>query len=121
MVLTVALQSFIFRDREDDVTARQVRAYGAVAPKVVDRKSSLRSLQLSVNRQDTLPTYTSHTSSPRPNSLRNAMRIPLKSSAPTEDRHEFLSRNGNEPDLANPNKAYHPAMHSHSHSHTDMV
>ncbi|KAL1965119.1 hypothetical protein VTN77DRAFT_6032 [Rasamsonia byssochlamydoides] len=99
--------SFIFRDRERGVTARQVRTYGAVASKVVERKTSQRSFQLSLNRQDTLPTYTP---SPRPMSLRNARRFPLKVSPPTSDRHESFPKNSSEPGLAIPDLAHHPAM-----------
>lgn len=110
--LTILFQSFIFRDKERGVTARQVRSYGAVAPKVVDRKGSQRSLQLYMNRQDTLPIYRTHTSSPRPMSLRNTRRFPLKVSSPTVKRKESFPKSCSEPNLATPELAHHPAMHA---------
>jgi hypothetical protein len=45
-------------------------------------------------------------------SLRNATRFPLKISSPVNERHETATKSTPEPDLAFPNLAHHPAMHS---------
>ena len=102
----------IFTDRKGGVSARHVRAYGAVAPqKVVSRTSSRRSFQLSLKREDSLPTY-----SPQPAMKRATKRLtnrfPLKISAPFQSRTNYAassrySRDSTE--LKMPDPAHHPA------------
>ncbi|KAJ6107980.1 hypothetical protein N7523_009303 [Penicillium sp. IBT 18751x] len=88
MVMSVInmLSTFIFTDRSQGVSARHVRAYGAVAPqKVLSRSisrtsSSRRSFQLSMKREEGLPSY-----SPQPAFKRMTNRLsrfPLKISSP---------------------------------------
>lgn len=112
-LLTHIKQGFIFADSANSVTARQVRAYGAVADKVVDRKGSQKSFQLSLNREETLPTYRATTSNniTRPMSMRQGTRFPLKISSPVNDRTDASSSkySSSEPDLTMPNAAHHPA------------
>ncbi|EAS33166.3 uncharacterized protein CIMG_04190 [Coccidioides immitis RS] len=111
--------SFVFQDRNIGVTARHVRAHGAVAEqKVITRDSSHKSFQLS--RKDSLPTYrssSSNYSSPRAVSTRTASvratpRIPIKISSPINDNQDQFGKFTAEPDLAVPNLAHHPAMYS---------
>jgi hypothetical protein len=108
-------QGFIFADSANSVTARQVRAYGAVADKVIDRKGSQKSFQLSLNRDETLPTYrasnNNNNNNGRSMSMRQANRIPLKISSPVNDRTDTSSSkySSSEVDLTMPNAAHHPA------------
>ncbi|KAK2748733.1 hypothetical protein FQN57_000314 [Myotisia sp. PD_48] len=111
--------SFVFRDTSLGVTARHVRARGAVAAhEAVTRKSSYKSFQL--GRTDSLPTYrSSTTSSPRSTSMRNTPRMPIKISSPViETENNFVKSPTSPkfqqmtPDLAVPNLAHHPAMYS---------
>ncbi|KAL1977964.1 hypothetical protein VTN31DRAFT_823 [Thermomyces dupontii] len=95
--------SFIFADSENNLTARQVRSYGAVADKVVERKSSHRSFQLGLNRGDTLPSYRSSTRT----SFRNSKRFPLKISSPTSP---VEMRTASEAHVMTPKLAHHPAL-----------
>ncbi|OJK02559.1 hypothetical protein ASPACDRAFT_51082 [Aspergillus aculeatus ATCC 16872] len=75
--------SFVFSDRDIGVSARHVRLYGAVAPqKVVSRAGSQRSFQLSMKREESLPTYSPQSSVRRHMSQRNSTRFPLKISSP---------------------------------------
>jgi len=107
------LASFIFRDDEGGVTARHVRAYGAVAPsKVLDRSSSQKSFQLGLSRQDSLPTYRTHSPISRPLSVRNGNRFPLKISPPMSEHHGNSPKSPKESDITVPNLAHHPAMYS---------
>ncbi|QKX56353.1 uncharacterized protein TRUGW13939_03454 [Talaromyces rugulosus] len=110
------IAGFIFADSANSVTARQVRAYGAVADKVVDRKGSQKSFQLSLNRDETLPTYrasnnNNNNNTGRSMSMRQADRIPLKISSPVKDRTDTSSSkySSSEVDLTMPNAAHHPA------------
>lgn len=112
-------QSFIFQDRSVGVTARHVRAHGAVAEqKVISRDSSHKSFQLS--RKDSLPTYRSSSSnyssprtiSTRSVSMRATPRIPIKISSPINDNPEQFGKFTTAPDLTVPNLAHHPAMYS---------
>ncbi|PYI20946.1 hypothetical protein BO99DRAFT_421244 [Aspergillus violaceofuscus CBS 115571] len=81
-VINVAA-SFVFSDRDIGVSARHVRLYGAVAPqKVVSRAGSQRSFQLSMKREESLPTYSPQSSVRRHMSQRNSTRFPLKISSP---------------------------------------
>ncbi|RMJ26425.1 hypothetical protein PHISP_02697 [Aspergillus sp. HF37] len=113
------LSSFIFADRETGVSARHVRAYGAVAPHkaAVSRSTtsgSQRSFNLSLKREDSLPTYSSHSSVRRSPSNQNASRFPLKISAPIQPKHDAASSrySRDSSGVAMPNLAHHPAMHS---------
>lgn len=123
-------QTFIFTDRKQGVSARHVRAYGAVAPqKVVSRNSSRRSFQLSLKREDSLPTY-----SPQPAMKRMTKRFsrfPLKISGPIHNKPsnnpDHLAPLSNFNDAASsrysrdtagltvPDLAHHPAMYSGGH------
>ncbi|OJJ71451.1 hypothetical protein ASPBRDRAFT_56043 [Aspergillus brasiliensis CBS 101740] len=85
MIMSVinVIASFIFADSDLGVSARHVRAYGAVAPqKVMTRNGSQRSFQLSMKREETLPTYSPQSSVKRQMSMRQNMRFPLKISSP---------------------------------------
>lgn len=106
-------KTLIFTDRSAGVSARLVRADGARAPqKVVSRTSSRRSFQLSLKREDSLPTY-----SPQPAVKRATKRLtsrfPLKISAPFQSRtnndaaSSRYSRDSTE--LRMPDPAHHPA------------
>lgn len=109
-----------------DVSARQVRAYGAVASqKVLSRASSNRSIQLSVKREDTLPTYTREPAFKR-YSRRLTSRFPIKISGPMHNNNEDnntlnvnhvndaasskYSRDSTE--IRMPDPAHHPANYS---------
>ncbi|BDD61150.1 hypothetical protein MPDQ_007821 [Monascus purpureus] len=108
--------SFIFADRSAGVSARHVRIYGAVAPqKVITRSDSYRSFQLSVKREDSLPTYndSSYSSVRRPMSIRSGTRIarlPLKISSPDEAKSDTSSKYSKDDGVTVPNLAHHPAM-----------
>ncbi|KAF3491963.1 uncharacterized protein GIQ15_01480 [Arthroderma uncinatum] len=109
--------SFLFRDSDLGVSARHVRARGAVATQeAVTRKDSYKSFQLS--RKGSLPTYSSSTSSPRSASVRHAPRFPIRISSPVMTTTEEFARSPITPksptaaDLAVPNLAHHPAMYS---------
>ncbi|KAJ9217865.1 hypothetical protein DTO166G4_669 [Paecilomyces variotii] len=119
MAFVNLLTSFIFADRKAGVTARHVRAYGAVAPQKVfiTRSSSNKSFQLGMNREETLPTYRPSTASTRFMSMRNATRFPLKISSPINHNHQFQDASSSrysrdENDVSVPNLAHHPAMYS---------
>ncbi|KAL1849018.1 hypothetical protein Plec18170_007677 [Paecilomyces lecythidis] len=117
MAFVNLLASFIFADGKAGVTARHVRAYGAVAPqKVISRSSSHKSFQLGMNREETLPTYRPSTASTRSMSMRNATRFPLKISSPI-NHNQFQDASSSrysrdENDLSVPNLAHHPAMYA---------
>ncbi|OJI81547.1 hypothetical protein ASPTUDRAFT_128464 [Aspergillus tubingensis CBS 134.48] len=84
MIMSVinVIASFIFADSDLGVSARHVRVYGAVAPqKVMSRNGSQRSFQLSMKREETLPTYSPQSSLKRQMSMRHT-RFPLKISSP---------------------------------------
>ncbi|OJZ87091.1 hypothetical protein ASPFODRAFT_185607 [Aspergillus luchuensis CBS 106.47] len=84
MIMSVinVIASFIFADSDLGVSARHVRVYGAVAPqKVMSRNGSQRSFQLSMKREETLPTYSPQSSVKRQMSMRRS-RFPLKISSP---------------------------------------
>ncbi|KAJ5304687.1 uncharacterized protein N7443_004347 [Penicillium atrosanguineum] len=99
MVMSVIniLSTFIFTDRSQGVSARHVRAYGAVAPqKVLSRSisrtsSSRRSFQLSMKREEGLPSY-----SPQPAFKRMTNRLsrfPLKISSPLRNNNNNNNNN----------------------------
>ncbi|KAJ6122500.1 hypothetical protein N7512_004965 [Penicillium capsulatum] len=114
MVMSVinVLVTLIFTDRSAGVSARLVRADGARAPqKVVSRTSSRRSFQLSLKREDSLPTYTPPPAVKRA-TKRFTNRFPLKISAPFQSRtndaaSSRYSRDSTE--LRMPDPAHHPA------------
>ncbi|RJE25534.1 hypothetical protein PHISCL_02146 [Aspergillus sclerotialis] len=119
MIMSVVnvVSSFVFADRDAGVSARHVRAYGAVAPqKIVTRNasSSQRSFKLSLKREDSLPTYSSHTSVRRSPSDRNATRFPLKISGPIHSNNDAASSkySRDSSGVSVPNLAHHPAMYS---------
>ncbi|KAJ5889784.1 hypothetical protein N7504_010594 [Penicillium tannophilum] len=134
MVMSVInlLTTFIFTDRQAGVSARHIRAYGAVAPqKVVSRTSSRRSFQLSLKREDSLPTYTREREPALKRASRRftqaAGRFPLKISSPLGNSNNLnappvndaasskYSRDSNEvrmPEVQMPDPAHHPAMYS---------
>ncbi|KAK2861384.1 hypothetical protein FQN49_004257 [Arthroderma sp. PD_2] len=116
--------SFVFRDSDLGVSARHVRARGAVATQeAVSRKDSYKSFQLS--RKGSLPTYSSSTSSPRSASVRHPPRFPVRISSPIMNIPEESTRSPitprsptasdlsvPNPNLTAPNLAHHPAMYS---------
>lgn len=114
LTLDSGRQSFIFTDRDAGVSARHVRVYGAVAPqKVVTRNGSQRSLQLGLKREDSLPTYTSHSPVKRQPSMRSMSRFPLKISRPVNMNDAASSKYSRDSSgVAIPNLAHHPAMQS---------
>ncbi|KAJ5542045.1 hypothetical protein N7461_008048 [Penicillium sp. DV-2018c] len=116
------LASFIFNDSETQVSARQVRADGAVAPqKAMSRSSSSthshRTLHLSMKREETLPTYTRQDRVKRA-TKRLTGRFPLKISKPIDP--DLVAQNDaasskysqDAVDIRTPDLAHHPAMHS---------
>ncbi|KAJ5570417.1 uncharacterized protein N7459_009847 [Penicillium hispanicum] len=118
MVMSVIniVATFIFTNREAGVSARHVRAYGAVAPqKVVSRTSSRRSFQLSLKREDVLPTYSPQPALKRA-SKRLTARFPLKISSPlnpinmNDAASSKYSRDSTE--IKMPDPALHPANYS---------
>ncbi|KAJ5745495.1 hypothetical protein N7520_010677 [Penicillium odoratum] len=126
MVMSVfnLLTTFIFTNREAGVSARHIRAYGAVAPqKVVSRTSSRRSFQLSLKREDSLPTYTRERE--REPALKRASRrltaaagrFPLKISSPfpnTANVNDAASSkySRDSAEVRMPDPAHHPALYS---------
>ncbi|KAM5455669.1 hypothetical protein MaudCBS49596_001570 [Microsporum audouinii] len=107
--------SYVFRDSDLGVSARHVRARGAVATQeAVTRKDSYRSFQLS--RKGSLPTYSSSTSSPRSVSLRQPSRFPVRISSPIVNNPEASTGSPITPkspmpsEIAAPNLAHHPAI-----------
>lgn len=109
-------QSFIFADSDLGVSARHVRVYGAVAPqKVMSRNGSQRSFQLSMKREETLPTYSPQSSVKRQMSMRRS-RFPLKISSPVnpininDAASSKYSRDS--AGMTIPDLAHHPAMQS---------
>ncbi|PYH97578.1 hypothetical protein BO71DRAFT_416909 [Aspergillus ellipticus CBS 707.79] len=85
MIMSVinVVASFVFADSDLGVSARHVRVYGAVAPqKVMTRSSSQRTFQLSMKKEETLPTYSPQSTLRRQTSMRQNTRFPLKISSP---------------------------------------
>ncbi|KAJ6094730.1 hypothetical protein N7467_002243 [Penicillium canescens] len=120
MVVSVlnVLASFLFSDYKAGVSARHVRAYGAVAPqKVMSRTSSHRTLHLSMKREETLPSYT------RSNPVKRATqrftgRFPLKISKPmnptlvAENDAASSKYSRDSVEIREPDLAHHPALYS---------
>jgi len=106
--------SYVFREKRSGVTARHVRAHGAVAQEVVTRNSSSSSSykSLHLGRKDSLPTYHSRSSSPRSTSTRLTPRLPLKISSPINENHDQFAKFSGSPEITVPNLAHHPAMYS---------
>ncbi|KAL1957142.1 hypothetical protein VTO42DRAFT_6285 [Malbranchea cinnamomea] len=101
--------SFIFRDTQLGVTARHIRAHGAVAAnQAMTRKCSQKSFRL--GRKDSLPSY--RTSSSGSVSMRSGQRFPVKISSPLSEHSERFSKCPSSPKLAVPSLAHHPAMYS---------
>ncbi|GFN12801.1 hypothetical protein ABZX51_010266 [Aspergillus tubingensis] len=118
MIMSVinVIASFIFADSDLGVSARHVRVYGAVAPqKVMSRNGSQRSFQLSMKREETLPTYSPQSSLKRQMSMRHT-RFPLKISSPVnpininDAASSKYSRDST--GMTIPDLAHHPAMQS---------
>ncbi|BCS00762.1 uncharacterized protein AKAW2_51103A [Aspergillus luchuensis] len=118
MIMSVinVIASFIFADSDLGVSARHVRVYGAVAPqKVMSRNGSQRSFQLSMKREETLPTYSPQNSVNRQMSMRRT-RFPLKISSPVnpininDAASSKYSRDS--AGMTIPDLAHHPAMQS---------
>ncbi|GLA31284.1 hypothetical protein CBS147343_873 [Aspergillus niger] len=119
MIMSVinVVASFIFADSDLGVSARHVRVYGAVAPqKVMTRNGSQRSFQLSMKREETLPTYSPQSSVKRQMSMRQNTRFPLKISSPVnpininDAASSKYSRDS--AGMTIPDLAHHPAMQS---------
>ncbi|KAJ5812381.1 hypothetical protein N7474_008682 [Penicillium riverlandense] len=122
MIMSIVniISTFVFTDRKLGVSARHVRAYGAVAPqKVVSRTSSHRSFQLSMKREESLPSY--EQSPFKRTTRRLTARFPLKISSPLG--HLTASNAGNNDaasskysrdssEVAVPDLTHHPAMYS---------
>ncbi|KAL1999851.1 hypothetical protein VTN02DRAFT_3894 [Thermoascus thermophilus] len=108
--------SFIFSDRANGVSARHVRSYGAVAPQKVTRDNGHKPFRLSL--KDALPTYHSASMSSRTMSVRNGPngpRLPVKISGPLDPPPRPgtpSSKYSNDPEIAVPDLAHHPAMYS---------
>ncbi|KAJ5081464.1 hypothetical protein NUU61_009728 [Penicillium alfredii] len=117
MVLSVVniVATFVFSDRKAGVSARHVRVYGAVAPqKVVSRTSSRRSFQLSLKREDSLPTYSA--SPMKRTAKRLTARFPLKISAPINHHNTNDAASSkysrDSAGVTMPDLTHHPAMYS---------
>ncbi|KAI9697019.1 MAG: hypothetical protein M1836_004980 [Candelina mexicana] len=101
--------NYIFRDPKANVTAREIRALGVVATQ--SRPSITNPAGLStgspkpylLNRQNTLPSYHSHTEG-----RASPPRLPLKISSPINlDRSQFQKFERSKT-VARPSEAYHP-------------
>ncbi|EHA20363.1 hypothetical protein ASPNIDRAFT_203785 [Aspergillus niger ATCC 1015] len=119
MIMSVinVVASFIFADSDLGVSARHVRVYGAVAPqKVMTRNGSQRSFQLSMKREETLPTYSPQSSIKRQMSMRQNTRFPLKISSPVNpiNMNDAASSkySRDSAGMTIPDLAHHPAMQS---------
>lgn len=100
--------NYIFRNKELGITAREVRAYGAVAPqkslsRATTQTSSRPRRSFHLGRSDTLPTY--YMRSPRED-----MRQTRNISAPVNvDHAQFEKFKGSE-EIQRPDSAMHPAL-----------
>ncbi|KAK2731940.1 hypothetical protein FQN55_004415 [Onygenales sp. PD_40] len=121
------LVSFIFRDRRLGVTARHVRAHGAVAAQKVDNRNSSAMTSsrnsdgtkpYSLNRQSPcLPIYNEYTShvgrtpsSTTSSTLKKTTRFPVNISSPmNHEAAQFATVEGS-PSFAPPQSAIHPAL-----------
>lgn len=123
LVLILLVKTFVFSDSEAGVSARHIRAFGAVAPqklvsRSISRTSSRRSLQLSLKREDTtLPGYTREPASAfKRASRRLTTRFPLKISSPLRppvQNDSASSRYSRETaEVKMPDPAHHPAMNA---------
>ncbi|KAE8350356.1 hypothetical protein BDV28DRAFT_139302 [Aspergillus coremiiformis] len=103
------IASFVFADSDIGVTARHVRAYGAVASqKVVKRTASQRVFRLSTER-DSLPKYSTESTPRRQSSM---PRFPVKITGPMKGEDAASSKYSRETsEVAVPNLAHHPALH----------
>ncbi|PWY86290.1 hypothetical protein BO70DRAFT_378902 [Aspergillus heteromorphus CBS 117.55] len=109
--------SFVFADSDLGVSARHVRVYGAVAPqKVMTRSSSQRTFQLSVKKEETLPTYSPQGTLRRQMSMRQNTRFPLKISSPVDpiNLNDAASSkySRDSAGVTIPDISHHPAMHA---------
>ncbi|MCJ1298916.1 hypothetical protein MMC08_001707 [Hypocenomyce scalaris] len=104
--------NYIFRNTSQGVTARMVRAYGAVAPQKVDvyrsGTSSTGRKSFHLGRSDTLPSY--HPPETRQQQQQPA-RIPMTISAPMNvDQGQFAKFQGSA-EVGKPDLAHHPALY----------
>ncbi|CAF9932011.1 MAG: hypothetical protein HETSPECPRED_008247 [Heterodermia speciosa] len=108
--------SYIFRNKKQDITARQVRAHGATSAQKTQALSyspsnsnSSRRRSFHLNRSDTLPSY--YTQSPRNPDMRQTRNI----SAPVNVDHSQFDKfkeNSEPVGLQRPDSALHPAYNS---------
>lgn len=111
LILGVAnlFANYIFRNKELGISAREVRAHGAVAPqKSLSRATTQTSPRprrsFHLGRSDTLPTYYA------PQSPRDDMRQTRNISAPVNvDHAQFEKFKGSE-EIRRPDSALHPAL-----------
>lgn len=125
---TNRLQTLIFTNHTQGLSARHVRQYGAVAPqKVVSRASSNRSFQASLNMKredDSLPSYTPQSATKR-FTKRLTGRFPIKISNPMNPTSNGTSLNAppvndaassrysrDSAGVAMPDPAHHPMYHN---------
>ncbi|KAK2803968.1 hypothetical protein FQN50_006772 [Emmonsiellopsis sp. PD_5] len=119
--------SFIFRDRSIGVTARHVRAHGAVAAQEVDnrisssmtsRRNSDGTKPLTLSGKSSLPIYHEYAShigrtpsSTASSSLQNTTRFPVNISSPVNlEAAQFAAVERSSPNPSPPNPAHHPAL-----------
>lgn len=119
LCLTPWVQNFIFRESDIGVTARHIRAHGAVAAnQAANRKGSQHSFHLS--GKASLPSFRSSESASSPpraasGASRTGVRFPIKISSPINNangEHAPKPPSTPNPNLAVPNLAHHPAMYS---------
>ncbi|SLM40895.1 hypothetical protein LPUS_11751 [Lasallia pustulata] len=103
--------NYIFRDTSQGVTARMVRAHGAVAPQKVDvyrsGTSSTRRKSFHLGRSDTLPSY--HPPETRQQQQPPA-RIPMTISAPVSSNPDQFAKFKGSAEVGRPDLAHHPAL-----------
>ena len=104
------IASFVFRNPSLGVTARMIRAYGAVAPQKVDdvlsrSNTSRRRRSFHLGRSDTLPSYYS---SPK---TETRQKSPMNISRPVNtDTDQFAKFSGTPEVVTKPDPAQHPAF-----------
>ena len=107
--------SFMFRNKTMGITARQVRAHGAVAPqKVAYSPSTSKRRSFHLGRSDTLPSY--HTERSETRQQTRNISAPVTGSgmrnisSPINEEPLQFSKFNTAEEIGRPNLAHHPAM-----------
>lgn len=104
-------QSYIFRNTEIGLTARQVRSHGAVAEQKVDVESKSSAKAFHMGRRDSLPSYYSRSLTSKSETMQTPRSRPAISSPINNDKDQF-PKFSNTPEITVPNLAHHPAMYA---------